>query len=76
MPAEAKYTKWGIWEVHQSGFPDPPYYIRLPQYGLWDTEREARDVAQLLTWLDPEGHALSARDCGPAPCGEPVHALA
>jgi hypothetical protein len=64
MSTESKYTKWSIWEVHQVGFPDPPSYIPLPQYGPWDTELEARHMAELLTRLNPQPHALTAREFG------------
>lgn len=58
-----KQTRWGIWAVHEVGFPDPPFYVPLPDYGQWDTEREARQMAELLARLHPQDHALTARQC-------------
>ncbi len=33
MSGQADRKKWCICQVHHPGFPDAPYYTRLPQYG-------------------------------------------
>jgi len=55
MSAQADHKKWCICQLHQSGFPDPPYYTKLPQYGPWDNERDARQVSDLLATVGKSG---------------------
>ena len=62
MSAQADRKKWCIYQVHQTGFPDPPYYTSLPQYGPWDTERDARQVSDLLGRLENQVLALTVRE--------------
>jgi hypothetical protein len=60
---EQNHRRWGIWEVHQADYPEPPFYVLMPEYGQWNTERESRQMAALLTRLDSRGHAFTAREC-------------
>jgi len=63
MSVQADRKKWCICQVHQPGFPDAPYYTRLPQYGPWDNERDARQVSELLGRLENPDFALTVREC-------------
>jgi hypothetical protein len=63
MSAQADRKKWCICQVHQPGFPDAPYYTRLPQYGPWDNERKAQEVSDLLGRLENQAFALAVREC-------------
>ena len=63
MTAQGDRKKWCICQVHQPGFPDEPYYTRLPQYGPWDHEREAQQVSDLLGQLENQAFALTVREC-------------
>jgi hypothetical protein len=63
MSAQGDRKKWCICQVHQPGFPDEPYYTRLPQYGPWDHEREAQQVSDLLGRLEDQAFALTVREC-------------
>src|SRR5690349_19773401 len=67
MSAQADHKKWCICQIHQSGFPDPLYYTRLPQYGPWDTEREARQVSDVLARSENQAFALAVRECADGP---------
>ena len=60
---EPKHPRWGIWEVHQADYPDPPFYVLIPEFGQWDTELESREMAALLNRLNPQDHAFTAREC-------------
>jgi hypothetical protein len=53
--------KWCICQMHEAGFPSPPYYTSLPEYGPWDSAQEAQWVADQLTRLDPQPHRLAVR---------------
>jgi hypothetical protein len=75
MSAALKYAKWCVWEVHPLDFPDPPYYVPLPQYGPWDSEPEAREIAELLTRLHPHNYQLTARPWVRDPEGQSINAL-
>ena len=63
MSVQADRKKWCICEVHEPGFPDPPYYTRLPQYGPWDKERDARQISELLERLENPAFVLTVREC-------------
>ena len=63
MSAQGDRKQWCIGQVHQPGFPDEPYYTRLPQYGPWDHEREAQQVSDLLGRLEDQAFALTVREC-------------
>ena len=63
MSGQANRKKWCICQVHQPGFPDAPYYVRLPQFGPWDTEREGRQVSELLARLETQAYKLVVREC-------------
>jgi hypothetical protein len=67
MSAQADRKKWCICQIHQPGFPEAPYYTRLPQYGPWDTERDARQVSDLLGRLGNQAFALTVRECADGP---------
>jgi len=67
MSAQVDHKKWCICQVHQSGFPDPPYYTSLPQYGPWDNERDARQVSNLLARLENPAFGLAVRECVDGP---------
>ena len=67
MSAQADHKKWCICQIQQSGFPDPPYDTRLPQYGPWDNERDARQVSELLARLQKQDFALEVRECADDP---------
>jgi hypothetical protein len=34
---EQNHRRWGIWEVHQADYPEPPFYVLMPEYGQWNT---------------------------------------
>ena len=63
MSGQTDRKKWCICQVHHPGFPDVPYYTRLPQYGPWDNEREARQISELLGRLENQPLALAVRQC-------------
>jgi hypothetical protein len=67
MSAQGDRKKWCICQIHQSGFPDPPYHTSLPQYGPWDNERDARQVSDLLARLENPAFALTVRECTDGP---------
>ena len=73
MSAQTNRKKWCICQVHQPGFPDAPYYTRLPQYGPWDNERDARQVSDLLGRLENPAVALTVRECADAVVLVPPH---
>jgi len=61
LTADRIVRKWCICRVHETGFPSPPSYSSMPEYGPWDSEREAQWVADQLTRLDPQEHRLAVR---------------
>ena len=67
MSAQAGHKTWCICQVHQAGFPDPPYYTSLPEYGPWDSERDARQVRDLLGRLENPPFRLAVRECVDGP---------
>jgi hypothetical protein len=67
MSAQGDRKKWCICQVHHSGFPEAPYYTRPLQYGPWDTERDARQVSDLLGRQGNQAFALTVRECADGP---------
>ncbi len=62
MSTQADRKKWCICQVHRPGFPEAPYYTRLPQYGPWGNQHEARAVSDLRGRLEKQALTLAVRE--------------